>query len=200
MNKNLLIIFTRNPELGKVKTRLAKTIGDQAALSIYTFLLKHTQSVTQEVPATKQVYYSEKIWEMDLWDNSIYDKKLQSGKDLGARMHQAFKEGFEAGFKNIVLIGSDLYDLKQEDIELAFSSLKNNNFVVGPAEDGGYYLIGMKMLHPTLFSNINWGTSTVFSSTIEHLKNETYKLLSTKNDIDTFKDIKDIAVFLTYLK
>lgn len=200
MSKNLLIIFTRNPELGKVKTRLAKTIGNQAALSIYTFLLNHTQTITKEISATKQVYYSEEIWEDDVWDSSIFEKKLQSGSDLGERMHKAIKKGFDDGFTNIVLIGSDMYDISQADIEHAFSCLKNNNFVIGPAEDGGYYLIGMNKLHPTVFTNITWGTHTVLDKTLEHLKNESFTLVSLKNDIDTYEDLKDIAVFQPYLK
>ncbi len=200
MSKNLLIIFTRNPELGKVKTRLAKTIGNQAALSIYTFLLNHTQAITKEISASKQVYYSEEIWENDIWDSSIFEKKLQSGSDLGERMHNAIKKGFDDGFTNIVLIGSDMYDISQADIEHAFSCLKNNNFVIGPAEDGGYYLIGMNKLHPTVFTNITWGTHTVLDKTLEHLTNESFTLVSLKNDIDTYEDLKDIAVFQPYLK
>ncbi len=200
MSKNLLIIFTRNPELGKVKTRLAKTIGNQAALSIYTFLLNHTQAITKEISASKQVYYSEEIWENDIWDSSIFEKKLQSGSDLGERMHNAIKKGFDDGFTNIVLIGSDMYDINQVDIEHAFSCLKNNNFVIGPAEDGGYYLIGMNKLHLTVFTNITWGTYTVLDKTLEHLKNESFTLVSLKNDIDTYEDLKDIAIFQPYLK
>ncbi|MEC7265229.1 MAG: TIGR04282 family arsenosugar biosynthesis glycosyltransferase, partial [Bacteroidota bacterium] len=114
MSKSLLLILTRNPELGKCKTRLAATVGDAAALEIYKFLLDHTVSLTKDLRVDKWVYYSEEIWEDDIWDNNIYQKKLQEGKDLGERMLNAFKEGFQAGFDQVVIIGSDMYHLAQE--------------------------------------------------------------------------------------
>ena len=107
-SKNLLLIFTRNPELGKCKTRLAAKLGDENALKIYKFLLDHTAKLTQDVNAAKQVWYSEEIWDTDIWDNSLFDKRLQSGKDLGIRMANAFQEGFASGFERIIVIGSDM--------------------------------------------------------------------------------------------
>ena len=133
MSKNLLLILTRNPELGKCKTRLAAKVGDRAALDIYTFLLEKTLSFTKDLEVEKWVYYSEEIWEDDIWTSDVYQKKLQVGNDLGERMLNAFKEGFDAGFKNIIIIGSDMYHLNQSDLEEAFSKLKDHNYVVGPA-------------------------------------------------------------------
>ncbi len=192
---NLLIIFTRNPELGKCKTRLAASIGDVAALDIYTFLLKHTVSITENLNVTKQVYYSVKIRENDLWDDTIYDKKQQEGTDLGLRMEYAFQQGFKDGYKNIIIIGSDMYDLSQTDLKLAFQSLEQHDFVIGPAEDGGYYLLGMKNLNPKVFRNKEWGTNTVLFSTKNDLKTEDVKFLLERNDIDTLDDIKDVPFF-----
>ncbi|MEX0288481.1 MAG: TIGR04282 family arsenosugar biosynthesis glycosyltransferase, partial [Flavobacteriaceae bacterium] len=143
LTSNLLLILTRNPELGKCKTRLAAKVGDAAALSIYEFLLDRTVSFTKDLDVSKWVFYSESIWENDVWDSKIYAKKLQIGSDLGQKMANAFEEGFNSGFKKIVIIGSDMYDLSQEELEEAFSKLENHDFVVGPAEDGGYYLLGM---------------------------------------------------------
>ena len=115
MNKNLLIIFTRNPELGKCKTRLAAKVGDKAALNIYTFLLEHTVAITKGLAVEKQVHYSVKIRKNDFWDSSIYSKKQQEGPDLGKRMLHAFEQGFEQGYKNIIIIGSDMFDMNQTD-------------------------------------------------------------------------------------
>jgi len=199
MNNNLLIIFARNPELGKVKTRLSATIGDDAALNIYKFLLQHTLSITKDLNVEKQVHYSVKVRAHDIWDNTVYSKKQQYGKDLGDRMEYAFQKGFKEGFKNIILIGSDLYDLSQLDLETAFSALKNHNFVLGPAEDGGYYLIGMKMIKSQLFKHKKWGSDTVLKETLNNLKNESYQLLALRNDIDNFEDIKGIKVFQQFL-
>ncbi|WP_047247273.1 TIGR04282 family arsenosugar biosynthesis glycosyltransferase [Maribacter thermophilus] len=199
-SKNLLLIFTRNPELGKGKRRLAATVGDECALNIYKFLLEHTVSITSKLYAEKTVYYSEEIWENDIWKNTIYDKKVQQGKDLGQRMANAFKDGFERGFEKIIIIGSDMYDLDQEDLENAFKQLTQNDFVIGPAEDGGYYLLGMKKLKPELFENKNWGTDSVLKDTLADLKNEKTELLETRNDIDYYEDIKDVPVFAPFLK
>ncbi|VXB27820.1 conserved hypothetical protein [Maribacter litoralis] len=199
-SKNLLLIFTRNPELGKGKRRLAATIGDQAAFNIYKFLLDHTVTITKNLYAEKQVYYSEEIWEDDIWDNKKFAKKLQSGDDLGARMANAFQEGFQNEYQKIIIIGSDMLDLSQEDLEAAFKALKKNDFVIGPAEDGGYYLLGMKKFMPELFKNKSWGTETVLKDTLADLENETTTLLETKNDVDYYEDIKDIDAFAPFLK
>jgi hypothetical protein len=198
--KDLLIIFTRNPELGKCKTRLAATVGDGIALNIYKFLLDHTKNITQGLNFSKWVCYSDDIWENDIWDKSVYEKKVQSGNDLGERMYNAFKEGFNAGYKRIIIIGSDMYDLNENDLLEAFQLLDQHDYVIGPAIDGGYYLLGMKVLSPNLFKDKTWGTDTVLKATLEDLKNKNYSLLAPKNDIDYFEDIKDIEIFRTFLK
>ena len=195
MNKNLLIIFTRNPELGKTKTRLAATIGNIKALEIYRFLLRHTVGITKNLNTDKEVHYSVKIRENDIWDSSIFSKKQQVGRDLGDRMQYAFKNGFDLGYKNIVIIGSDMYDLSQEDLEVAFEQLEKHDFVVGPAEDGGYYLLGMKQLRPNLFINKAWGTPTVLGETLKDLEKDSVCLLPKRNDIDIEDDITGIDVF-----
>lgn len=188
--KNLIITFTRNPELGKVKTRLAKTIGNPSALTIYKKLLKHTESILRPLTCDKAVYYSVKIRENDIWDSNIYQKHQQNGEDLGERMANAFKNGFKSEYQKIIIVGSDLYDLKTEHINQAFEVLKNNDVVLGPAEDGGYYLLGMKKFHAKLFQNKNWGTSSVLKETLDNLEQENVFLLDTLNDIDVYSDIE----------
>lgn len=199
-SKELLIIFTRNPELGKGKTRLAATVGKHKALEIYKFLLAHTRKITKHLSSGLQVWYTEKVWLEDEWSNEIYDKKLQKGADLGIKMKQAFQEGFEAGFEKIMIIGSDMFDLTKADLEYAFMQLETNDFVVGPAADGGYYLLGMTSLKPELFEKKEWGTKTVLKDTLNNLKKEKLHLLPVKNDVDIYEDIKDIEAFQPYLK
>jgi len=198
--ENLLLIFTRNPELGKCKTRLAATIGDKPALAIYTFLLRHTQTITTPLSATKTVYYSESIWENDIWDPTIYKKRLQEGEDLGQRMSNAFRDGFAQGNKKIVIIGSDMYDLSTDNLAHAFASLDKDDFVVGPAIDGGYYLLGMTRYTPSLFENKAWGSSSVLKDTLDDIKGERICLLPPKNDIDYYEDLKGIDAFDPFLK
>lgn len=198
--KNLLLIFTRNPELGKCKTRLAVTTGDQVALEIYKFLLDHTATITQGLTVEKFVYYSESIWDKDIWDNQIFNKELQQGQHLGQRMQHAFENGFDSGFEKIIIIGSDMYDLSQSDLEDAFTKLETHDYVIGPAEDGGYYLLGMTSLNRDLFQGKSWGTETVLSNTMENLKNKEVFVLPVKNDVDRYEDISDVAAFQPYLK
>ena len=198
MNKNLILIFTRNPELGKVKTRLAATIGNENALEIYIQLLEHTKKVALETPYDKQVLYSEEINTNDMWEANYFQKKLQVGTDLGERMHNAFQGGFNDGYEKIVIIGSDLIALESSDISSAISKLDDNDIVIGPAEDGGYYLLGMKKVPENIFSNKEWGTDTVLKDTLVDLASLKYLLLEEKNDIDTFEDIKNIPFFNKY--
>ena len=193
--ENLLLIFTKNPVAGKVKTRLAKDLGDDKALEIYKFLLEHSAAFTSSVNAEKHVYYSDSITEQDIWDNKIYKKKLQSGAHLGKRMENAFKNGFEENHEKIIVIGSDMYDIQAGDIEEAFQQLENHDYVIGPASDGGYYLFGMKSLNLKVFKNKDWGTSSVLKDTLKDLQKEDVKLLETRNDVDLLEDIEDHPAF-----
>lgn len=197
--ENLLLIFTKNPVAGKVKTRLAKDLGDDKALEIYKFLLEHSAAFTSSVNAEKHVYYSDSITVQDIWDNKIYKKKLQSGAHLGKRMENAFKNGFEEDHEKIIVIGSDMYDIQAGDIEEAFRQLENHDYVIGPASDGGYYLFGMKSLNLKVFKNKDWGTSSVLKDTLKDLQKEDVKLLETRNDVDLLEDIEDHPAFQNFI-
>ncbi len=200
MSKNLLLIFIRNSALGKVKTRLAKVIGDEAALELYKFLLKHTMQITQKGVFDKVVCYSEKIEENDIWNEEFYQKELQRGSDLGARMENAFCSAFAKGYDKVVIIGSDLYDLQLTQIAEAYEKLGTNDVVMGPAQDGGYYLLGLQKNHPSIFKNKAWGTATVREETLKDLENHSVYLLETLNDIDVFDDIKNNPIFDQFYK
>lgn len=200
MSKNLLLIFTRNPELGKVKTRLAKTIGEKKALEIYKFLLNHTKKVTKNIACDKAVYYSVKVRKNDIWDASTYQKKQQLGEDLGIRMKHAFQDSFAAGYEKVLIVGSDLIDLSEDIIEKGFIQLASNDVVIGPAKDGGYYLLGVKSLPPNIFENKTWGTATVREDTLNDLKDKKVHLLNELNDADIFEDIEEHPAFQHLLK
>ena len=198
-SKKALIIFTRNPELGKVKTRLAKSVGDESALNIYKFLLKHTVEITEKLNVDKYVFYSETIHREDIWNPDIFRKKLQSGNDLGERMQNAFSEMFGLGYEKVMIVGSDIYELQQKDIENAYDALETTPFVIGPATDGGYYLLGMKELNSEIFQNKDWGTTTVLEATLKDLKSGKYVLLEERNDVDYYEDIKNVDAFQQFL-
>ena len=192
--KNLIIVFTRNPELGKVKTRLAKTVGASSALDIYTFLLEHTEKIIRNITSDKVVYYSEKIREGDLWDDNIYIKQLQVGDDLGERMHNAFQNAFNKNYEKVVIVGSDLYDLKESHLLEAFQKLNTRDVVIGPAKDGGYYLLGMKTLNTEVFKNKHWGEASVLKETLKDFQKCKMHQLEELNDIDTYEDMKNNAI------
>jgi len=195
MTDKALIIFTRNPELGKCKTRLAKSIGDQSALDVYKYLLQHTATVSKQVNADRFVFYSEAIQHNDIWDETHFNKKLQTGNNLGERMQNAFQELFNSGYKKILIIGSDLLDLNAKIISEAFQNLGENDVVIGPAKDGGYYLLGIKKPHKTVFDIKDWGTETVYEQTLSKLSDNKVYVLEVLNDIDYVEDLKPYKVF-----
>jgi len=194
MNKSnrLLIIFSKNPEAGVVKTRLAKSIGNQKALEIYEILRQHTARVSEKVYAERTVFYSRFIPSSDLFLSSNFSTRLQYGDDLGERMLNAIKSGFESSFHHVILIGTDCYELSPAILDDAFSALERADAVIGPATDGGFYLIGMKRAIPELFLDRQWSTSYVLQDTLAILKqlDASYELLVKLSDIDTFDDLK----------
>ncbi len=187
-NKNLLIVFVKNIILGKVKTRLAKTIGDKGAFDIYSELFAITEKASQEVNVDRHIYFSDVIipskWEKDA-------KFVQEGNDLGEKMQNAFQHGFDLGYQNIVLIGSDLPNISKEIIDNGFQSLTTNDIIFGPAEDGGYYLIGLSKMNTSVFEDKPWSQSELLNVTLEQLKEQHQKVgcIETLNDIDTFEDL-----------
>ncbi|WP_371412752.1 TIGR04282 family arsenosugar biosynthesis glycosyltransferase [Kordia sp. SMS9] len=190
--------FTRNPELGKVKSRLAKGIGEKAALEVYIQLLEHTKSVLQQIDVDKCVWYSVAVRKNDLWNDKIYQKKAQIGDDLGARMLNSFKDAFQNNYEKVIIIGSDLYDLRPTHIQEAIDALDTNDVVIGPAKDGGYYLLGMKTLHEKAFAPKAWGTETVLADTLKELDSQKIQLLETLNDIDYAEDLLPYETFKKY--
>ncbi len=195
-----LLIFTRNPEPGKCKTRLAATIGERAALEIYDFLLRHTANLSKSLEGMdKYVYFSEYLGDGSTWDPACFEYRLQEGTDLGERMEKALRETFAAGYTRVVLIGSDLYDLATEDLVEAFRQLDRHEVVLGPAGDGGYYLLGLRQLLPDLFQNKHWGTQTVLKDTLADLRGTDTRLLPVRNDVDRYEDIKGNPVFEPFL-
>jgi uncharacterized protein len=189
--KELLIIFIKNPELGKVKTRLAATLGPEKALIIYNQLLSHTREITEKLPLPQALYYSDFIPAKDSWDSQVFRKQVQSGSNLGDRMLRAFQEGFNEGYNRICIIGSDCFELTSEIILNAFKKLEEHDVVIGPAEDGGYYLLGMQELQPYLFANKSWSTEAVLQQTLDEikLKGLSVALLPTLTDVDEEKDL-----------
>ena len=193
------MIFIRNPELGKVKTRLAATIGNENALKIYEELLRYTREITVALPVQNVLYYADSIAEKDSWPVPAFGKKLQVNGDLGLKMETAFSETFALGAKQVILIGSDCYELTSEILTEAFERLKTVDAVIGPAADGGYYLLGFSRPNHSVFRNKNWSTNTVFQDTINDLNSGgfSWSALPMLNDVDEEKDLGELRKLLT---
>jgi len=191
---NHLIIFIKNSELGKVKTRISKSMGDVKALDIYGHLLLKTHDLAVQLNVLRHLYYDAKINVSDQWSNQKFYKYLQEGLSLGDRMQNAFNNIFSKAQSNdvtkVIIIGSDCPYLKSQHIESALEALDLSDIVIGPTFDGGYYLLGMKNFNPEIFRGINWSTDVVYAQTIQAIQQNglSYLNLQTLNDIDTEKD------------
>jgi len=186
-----LIIFIKNPVLGHAKTRIAATVGDEAALAIYEKLLGAVRSNTCTIHCNKYLYYSNDILVNDDWDDVVYQKKIQVLGDLGHKMLSAFNE---VNLLYIdapkVLIGSDCPSLTSNIVEMAFDALREHDAVIGPTYDGGYYLIGMNQVFKELFVDIAWSTEAVFVQTMAKADDLgcSVAILPMLNDIDDEAD------------
>lgn len=186
-------MFVKNSELGLVKTRLAKTIGDEKALVIYRALVEKTKAVIDDLKVQKAIYYSDYIDEYDQFSEDGYSKRLQMGEDLGERMKNTFEAAFNLGFKKAVIIGSDCWELTTGIVEAAFTGLDESDFVLGPARDGGYYLMGMKKVLPEIFCNKTWSSENVLVDTLIDIdrSGKSKILLETLSDVDYQEDLPD---------
>jgi uncharacterized protein len=197
--QNALIIFIKNAELGKVKTRLAATLGDEQALAIYKKLLSLTQKITLQIDCQRYLYYSNFIDVKDDFSESDFMKRVQIGENLGERMSNAFTEVLTM-HPRAVIIGSDCAELQAGTLNEAFLHLVTHDFVLGAAEDGGYYLLGMKEAQPEVFANIEWSTDEVFAKTILNIKQleKTISFTPTLSDLDNEIDWAKVKHLLDF--
>jgi rSAM/selenodomain-associated transferase 1 len=187
----LLIIFYSNPALGKVKHRLAATLGEDRALAVYLRLVSNTREISEDVMFDKVVFYSDYIDTEDQWDNVLYKKQRQTGHDIGKKLQNAFSWGFRSGYTSICIIHADCYGLSSDIINEAIEYLDEADAIIGPAKDGGYYMLGLKKVYGTLFKDKNWGTHTVLSDTIENFEelDLEYGMLPVLNDVEEEIDL-----------
>jgi uncharacterized protein len=195
MNRHCLIVFVKSPEAKGVKSRLAKAIGEQQARRLYRCFVLDLLDTLEKGNYDLNIFFyppeDERAVKEWLRDGRSYEP--QNGEDLGERMQRAFEKCFSGGFEAVVLIGSDFPDLPAEMIDDAFLSLKSSDAVMGPALDGGYYLIGFKAetFLPEAFSGPSWGTDGVFKSTCAILGHHgrSVSVLPAWRDIDTQEDL-----------
>ena len=194
-----LIIFVKWPEKGRVKTRLSVAFGDDVAMALYKSFVEDIIATVVQSGFRPLIAYSpedsgEKI---AAWLGDDNDYTPQIGADLGAKMSNAFRQVFERNVSRAVLIGSDFPDLPAEIISEAFSALKIKHAVIGPAKDGGYYLIGFRLdtFSSAVFDSIPWSTAEVFERTMSIFTREGLDIhqLPVWRDIDRPEDLVDLV-------
>lgn len=193
MPRDLLIIFVKAPRPGHVKTRIAESIGPQPACDAYLALVGILVGNLRTLPNV-QVRYSpdDALLEIPQWVQPTWKTAPQGQGDLGQRLINAFRDAFKSGAQRVVIIGSDAPDISCHDIQSAWEALAERDLVLGPAEDGGYWLIGLRSEQPALFENIAWSSNSVFQHTIERAKERgmTVHLLRKLPDVDTIEDLR----------
>ncbi len=198
-NDALILFFVKYPEPGEVKTRLAASIGADKAAELYgnfvLDLLAKLQST--RLPFAICFYPAQKKELLMGWLGGGYEYILQRGADVGERMAAAFLDAFAGGRSRVVLIGSDFPDLPQSFLEESLAALSTHDAVIGPAMDGGYYLIGFRdrTFSAQVFEGMQWGTEGVFRQTLSILKDHRKRVyvLPVWNDIDTIEDLRQLV-------
>ena len=209
LDKALLIIMAKCHGFGRCKTRLSKDIGKSNSAKVQIMMTKHNISVAKSLQRNKQIYISIAISGLGRkncrkWSRELGIKKfnLQGKGCLGEKMKRQIiinkKFCTQNKIKNIIFIGTDLPDLCHQDLLKTLRELKQNDLILGPSNDGGYWLIGLseKIISTHLylpFINIKWGTENVFQNTIDNFAfiKLKYKFLDHKIDIDTIFDIEN---------
>lgn len=194
-----LAVFVRHPEPGKAKTRLAKAYGGLFAAELYGYFVDDLLEALERGSYQLELFFTPTEREMEIRERFgvRFRYSPQEGEGLGDRMEKAFHACFAKGFAAALLIGSDFPDLTAEVIEQAFQALENGqDAVVGPAFDGGYYLIGFRSttFDPAVFRGMRWGENTVFEKTVNRLRARGYRvhLAPAWHDIDTEQDLANL--------
>jgi len=187
------LVFVRAPELGRVKTRLAAALGDPGALRVYRRLAEHTLREACALGGEVRIHFTPTERENDVraWLGTAPVYLAQAEGDLGTRMEAAFRAAFADGADRVVIIGSDLPALSTALLRRAFAALETHAAVLGPARDGGYYLLGMTALVPGVFREILWSTDAVLPLTLDRLRAAGVEpaLLDTLSDVDEVEDL-----------
>jgi rSAM/selenodomain-associated transferase 1 len=191
-----LIILAKAPRPGTVKTRLARDLGADQACAAYRQIVAKLFS---ELDGLKSVEIrftpGDAREEVTPWQRPGWRLTPQGSGDLGQRLQTAFADAFEAGFKRVVAIGSDCPTLTAGDVESSWAALDNYDAVIGPALDGGYWLIALRAPCPELFQGISWSTADVLPQTVSRAKAAglKVKLLRERRDIDSAADWEEFV-------
>jgi uncharacterized protein len=185
MKETLLILFIRNAISGKLHPTISRIAGEENALDAYMRMLGHLEAITGYLPCEKLVLYSDIVEVHDVFDPETFSKEIQSGGSKGERLADAFSSAFKRGYSRVVLVMGECMEMGQAHIIEAFESLIDSRVVVGPSEEGAYYLLGMREYCPELFEGKDWEGEDVFLDTMLDLQrsNIPYRLLDTLPEV-----------------
>ena len=191
----LILIFAKPPVKGKVKTRLIPDLGESAATEIYRYCLGYTLDLVRQSGLDYQIWLSGDSSD-PIFQGEAYS--LQQGVDLGSRMLQAISSQLQqqtSEMPKVILIGSDCLDMTIDHLQQAAEALCSHDIALMPALDGGYALIACRKIESQLFTNIEWGTGSVFEQTLKNARALNYQvsILETIRDIDTLQDVNHYA-------
>jgi rSAM/selenodomain-associated transferase 1 len=198
-NTPLILLFTKEPVAGRVKSRLSAFLGVDVALELYrSFVLDMLTSIeTSGIPLRVCYHPPEAEAAVQQWLGDHLAYQPQVGADVGERMEHAFRQVFAEGCPRAVLVGSDIPDLPPSAFSEAFRALDDHDAVIGPAQDGGYYLIGFRTntFLPDIFRDIEWSTADVFSKTMQILDRAGWQVLQLPlwRDVDTLDDLRNLV-------
>lgn len=204
-SKQHLIIFTRYPEPGTTKTRLIPALGEVGAANLHQQMTEYTVSQAQELVKIARIsvevrFTGGDLQKMQHWLGNDLEYQSQGEGDLGVRMERSLINAFKQKAEQVIIIGTDCPDLNSRILAVAFEQLKTFNLVLGPALDGGYYLIGLQQPQPELFTNIPWGTDQVLIETLKIAKSRDLSIYSLPllADIDRPEDLKTIGLLCDF--
>lgn len=195
--QEICIIFSRYPRPGSTKTRLVPQLGSEGAAALQRAMTEKVIGEARDLATRTKIHVELAISgasqdEMEAWLGGQLSWQVQVGTDLGGRMEFAFAQAFRRGFLRVVLVGADCPGVNANILDQAFQQLRDHEMVLGPTKDGGYYLIGLRRPCTSLFHEISWGSSSVFSQTLSRADEMgiTSAILATLSDVDRAEDLE----------
>ncbi len=193
VNPNLLLIFARTPAPGKVKTRLLPRLTPEQACELHRAMIEDTAELVAAFPGPRRILYSEEVPALDLAPGT--ETGRQAAGDLGAKLSAALGETFAADARKVVVLGSDSPHLPPERLFDALGQLDSADLVLGPTEDGGYYLLGLRRFTPEIFNGVEWGSAQACEQTRRAAERAGFRVAMLEGfyDLDEWKDLQRLA-------
>lgn len=189
---SLIVIFAKYPTPNRVKTRLIGRVSPEQAAGIHDACLRHTLSIALSVgDSTVWLAHAPDDSDFSGYQSTDVTLRPQGSGDLGERLTRTCREAFEEGYTNVAFVGCDCPTLSPADLRTAFGALVRDDVAIGPAADGGYYLLATRRFEPTLFAEIDWGSSHVCAQTLARAEAADLgvTILGQRSDLDTPEDL-----------